>query len=216
MKNIFQKNFSFLLPYIVFLLAGGTVISVFSKAEIHLFINQFHNDFGNYFFSYITYLGDGIAVIAIIFLLCFVRYRFALLTAASNIFSSVLVQILKRTIFSEVDRPTEFFKGIHNLNLVPWVDNLVYNSFPSGHTTAAFTTFFCIALCAEKKWIKFFCFIVALTIAFSRVYLSQHFFNDIYAGSIIGVVISLLIYKYVFLSKKISGIKWMEKSFLNR
>ena len=211
MKRILQQNLAFIVPYLLFLLVAGIFLIIHSKAEAHLIINQCSFEFCDYFFYYATYIGDGITAVIVVFLLCFIKYRYAFLVAVSNIISSLITQTLKRTLFADVDRPVKFFEGGAHLKLVPWAENYIYNSFPSGHTTVAFTTFFCFALIIEKKSLKFLMFLVALTIGFSRVYLSQHFLNDVYAGSIIGVLVSLFVYS---LMEKTGNVNWLEKSIL--
>src|ERR1035437_3723878 len=207
MKKILQQNLAFLIPYLLFLLIAGIFLTIHSKAEAHLIINQFSCEFCDYFFYYTTYLGDGIAAAIMIIFLCFVKYRYAILVAVSNILSSLITQILKRTIFEDIDRPIKFFEGNVHLKLVPWAETNIYNSFPSGHATVAFTTFFCFALILESKPLKFLMFLVACIIGFSRVYLSQHFLNDVYAGSIIGVLISFFVFYFM---EKIGKTNWME------
>ena len=105
---------------------------------------------------------------------------------------------------------------MNTLNLVPGFENYLYNSLPSGHSTSAFTTFLCLALIIENKAMKFGLFMMALTVGFSRVYLSQHFLNDVYAGSLIGVITSFLIYQFIFISERTKNALWMEKSLRNR
>ena len=214
MKKTFQANLAFLLPYFLFLLIAGVFLGTRSKAEAHLSINCYQYEFCNYFFFLATYIGDGIAVISIVILLCFVKYKYAVFTALSNTISGIITQTLKHTLFADVDRPAKYFEGTAHLKLVPWVENYFYNSFPSGHTTAAFTTFFCLALILENKYLKFLMFAVALTIGFSRVYLSQHFLNDVYAGSVIGVIVSFLVYQLFFISEQTKNSSWMERSIL--
>lgn len=216
MKKNLRQNLAFLLPYLLFLITAGIFLSIHSKAEAHILLNQYRSGFMDYFFSYITYLGDFTTVVAVTLLLCLYRYRFALLVAVSNGISALITQSLKHSIYSDVVRPKKFFEGLNTLNLVPGYENYLYNSFPSGHSTSAFTTFFCLALLTENKIIKFILFALALTIGFSRVYLSQHFLNDVYAGSLIGIITSLFIYWLIFFSTKLSGAKWMEQSLLRR
>lgn len=213
MKKILWQNLAFIIPYLLFLLTAGIFLIVFPKGEVHLAINQFRFRFCDYFFYYATFLGDFIVVIVLALLLCLISYRFALLIALSNIFSSLIVQLLKHTLFSYVVRPKKFFEGAHDLNLVPGYENYIHNSFPSGHSTTAFTIFFCLALILKNKTLKFLMFVIAFTVGFSRVYLSQHFLNDVYAGSLIGVAIALLTYGYLF-SDRMSAIHWLDKSFL--
>ena len=168
-----------------------------SKVEIHLFFNQFHNNFSDIFFSYITYLGDGLTVISIVIIFLFVKFRSAILIGLSHLFSSLLVQILKHTVFVDSLRPSKFFEGIHPIYLVPGIENYSYHSFPSGHASNAFALFFCLALINSKKSMKFFFFVLAVIVAFSRVYLSQHFFADIYAGSLIGMMITFIVFYFM-------------------
>jgi membrane-associated phospholipid phosphatase len=213
MKRLFKDNLAFFIPYLIFILIAGFYLASYSKGNIHLYLNKFRYAICDSLFCYATWLGDFAAVIIIVLFLCFIRYRFALLVALSNIFSSLFTQLLKHTIFSDVDRPTKFFEGVHKLNLVPGYENYLYNSFPSGHTTSAFTTFFCLALILENKILKFTMFLIAILVGASRVYLSQHFLNDVYAGSLIGVIISILIYLYLF-SEKGKNISWMDRSII--
>lgn len=214
MKRTLRQNIAFLLPYLLFLSVAGIFASMHSKGEAHLIINQHRAEFFDHFFFWATYLGDGYTVVVIVVLLCFIKYRHALLMAVSNIIAALVTQTLKHTLFADQVRPKKYFEGIAELKLIPWVENYSYNSFPSGHTTAAFATFLCLALITENKILKLLMFAIALTIGFSRVYLSQHFLNDIMAGSAIGVVITLLVFQYMFGSEKLSKRTWLERSFL--
>lgn len=216
MKKTLQQNIAFLLPHLLFLFVAGSFISVHSKGEAHLIINRYHAEFCDHFFSLVTYLGDGYTVIAVVLLLCFIKYRYALLMAVTNIIAAGVTQLLKHTLFADQLRPKKYFEGIAELKLIPWVENYSFNSFPSGHTTAAFATCLCLALVIENKALKFLMFAVAMTIGFSRVYLSQHFLNDVMAGSAIGVITTLLIYQFALRPHGAGTLEWMEKSILNR
>ena len=58
-------------------------------------------------------------------------------------------------------------------------------SFPSGHTTAAFAAA-TVLICDHWKgrWIVL---IVAILVAFSRLYLYVHFLTDVICGALIGI-----------------------------
>lgn len=208
MRTVFKANSFFLIPYILFLIAGAILIIANSKSATHLEFNRFHDSFFDVFFSYITYLGDGSSALLVTIMLLAVRYRYMLLVAVSNIISALITQVLKHTLFADVVRPKKFFEGIHDLYLVPGVENSLYNSFPSGHSTCAFALYFSIALIVENKFLKLACFILALLVGYSRVYLSQHFFQDVYAGSLIGVATTLLVYLVI----RKNNAPWMERS----
>ncbi len=66
-------------------------------------------------------------------------------------------------------------------------------SFPSGHTLASFEAFVMIFL-HNKKW-GIVSGLLAVLIAFSRLYLFVHFPTDVLAGAILGTVISIVTYK---------------------
>ncbi len=111
-----------------------------------------------------------------------------------------------------MDRPELVFQQQHlPLTLVQNLseEQHIHHSFPSGHATAAFALFFCLGFLAEKKINEVIFFLLALTVAFSRVYLSQHFFEDITAGSFIAVFFSSLvcgIFYFSSASKKLEGL----------
>jgi membrane-associated phospholipid phosphatase len=65
-------------------------------------------------------------------------------------------------------------------------------SFPSGHTCGAFSLYCLLSmlLVPKYKWLGMVCFIFAISTAYSRIYLAAHFFEDVYAGSIIGTCIA--------------------------
>ncbi|MBS1563115.1 MAG: phosphatase PAP2 family protein, partial [Bacteroidetes bacterium] len=71
------------------------------------------------------------------------------------------------------------------------------NSFPSGHTTSAFALATILALHATKKGWGVFFLLLAVGVAYSRIYLGQHFLPDVTMGAILGTVSGLLVYAFV-------------------
>jgi membrane-associated phospholipid phosphatase len=153
------------------------------------------------------------AVLVVIILLA-IKYKYAFIVGISNIISALITQTLKQTVFAHAVRPKKFFEGIHDLYFVPGVENYLYNSFPSGHSTCAFSLYFALALLVKNKILKLLFFIVALLIGYSRIYLSQHFFEDVYAGSIIGVTTTIIVYYFIqnFIQKNNNS--WIEQSLI--
>lgn len=210
MKAIFKTNTSFLLPYLIFILLGALLLVINTKTEIHLGFNTFHTSFFDSFFYYITYLGDGIMAVLTVIILLAIKYRYAFIVGVSNLIAAIITQTLKQTAFSDFVRPKKFFEGIHDLYFVPGVENYSYFSFPSGHSTCAFALYFSLALLVKNKTLELSLFFVALLVGYSRIYLSQHFFEDVYAGSLIGIVTSFIVY-YIIQKRNRS---WMEGSLI--
>ena len=100
-----------------------------------------------------------------------------------------IVQVGKHLIFPDALRPVAYFKGIHTLHLVDGVVMHAYNSFPSGHSATAFGIFVMLIFLIKNRRLKLLWLAVALLTAFSRVYLSQHFMEDVLAGSLIGTLV---------------------------
>lgn len=211
MKAILKNNLSFLLPYFIFLLIGAGIIFVNSKAETHLLFNSFHNPFLDTINTYTTYLGDGFTAALLILMMLVVKYRYFIILATANVVSALIAQVLKHFVFDDVVRPKKFFEGIQDLYFVPGIENHMYNSFPSGHTTCAFALYMSFALIVKNREYKFLFLILGLLTGYSRIYLSQHFFEDVYAGSFIGVSTSIVV--FYFVQRK--NHPWMERSLVN-
>ena len=76
-------------------------------------------------------------------------------------------------------------------------------SFPSGHTAASFASVTALYLAGEKKlWIP--ALVLAVLIAFSRLYLYVHYPTDVLGGVVAGLAAGALGY---WLVKKVSELK---------
>jgi membrane-associated phospholipid phosphatase len=164
-----------------------------------MFINNYHNGFFDLFFKLITFVGNGLFVVLVCTGLLLVSFRKALFFLATYISTGIVVQLLKRTVFQHALRPVMFFKGSVDLYIVEGVKIHNRYSFPSGHAATTFGFFICIALVSENKLLKLACIVLACLVAYSRVYLSQHFLADIYFGSLIGVAGGLVFYYTIYL-----------------
>ena len=89
-KEIIRKNTWFFIPYLVILLLVAIPLVVYPKTSLHLFINSCHSSFWDFFFKYITNLGDGFfgVTVGVLFLLISFRKSFFILAtyAGSGIF----------------------------------------------------------------------------------------------------------------------------------
>lgn len=168
------------------------------------------------FFKNITHLGDGVtvAILGIVFLL--LQVRKGIVFILSGALAGMITQFFKRVVFNEHYRPTKFFKLNFpdlELPLVAGVEMHSNFSFPSGHTTAAFAMMTAAALLTKNKWADIVFIVAGVVISFSRVYLSQHFLEDVFVGSIVGTIVTIIIYQ-IFHSDKLLSVAWMNKKIL--
>ncbi|HEX2394184.1 MAG TPA: phosphatase PAP2 family protein [Bacteroidales bacterium] len=185
LRKTLSDNQLFFIPYAILLLFSAIILITVEKGEIHLYTNQYHTAFFDILFAFLTYLGDGWFIIIPALILLFFSLRHSVFLITAYFSTGLVTQILKRIFFEDVLRPSKLLEDA-DLYLIEGVDMLSGRSFPSGHATSAFALFLCLALIAKNRVIKFLCLIFACLVAYSRVYLSQHFLIDISVGSIIG------------------------------
>jgi len=117
----------------------------------------------------------------------------SLLVFYSVIISGILVNIIKVIVARY--RPPALFKenlyGFHGFDI-----GFLVNSFPSGHTTTAFSGFVALALVMPKY--KYIFILLAIIIALTRIMLSVHYVSDIIAGAMLGTLTTYFLYKKMF------------------
>jgi len=79
------------------------------------------------------------------------------------------------------------------MNVGFWA-SATFSSFPSDHASTAFVMFGIIGH-HLKKWMLWF-FLLAVSVAVSRIYLGVHFPTDVLAGAFLGILVSQLTIKY--------------------
>ncbi len=189
---IYQQRY-FLIPFLIVMITGFSLMLVFSKTDLFLLINNKHNTFFDQFFKLNTWLGDGLMTIVVVCGMLFFKYRYAVLTALAYAYTSLAVQILKRLF--NAPRPVKFFEDIAPIRTIDGYAMHEWNSFPSGHTASAFTLAVVLSYVLPYKHSHWILIPFVVLTAFSRVYLAQHFMEDIIAGSLIAVTMTLqLIY----------------------
>ncbi len=201
---MFSRN-PFLILYYIFLATAVGILLTTGKGTVYLYLNQHHSPFLDILMRYGTWLGDGIFAVVVGVLFLTFRIRWGLLILSAYALSGLLAQFFKRLIFADSLRPAALFDG-RDLHFVEGVQIHYEHSFPSGHATTAFALFFTLALLTRNIGFRMILFLPALLVAISRVYLSQHFFEDVVAGSVLGTGTVLLLYP---LMMKIKA-KWID------
>jgi membrane-associated phospholipid phosphatase len=164
----------------------------FKKDELFWTLNHRHSVPGDYFFKYITYLGDGWAmIIAADLIITFGKKKLGVMMILAFILSSLLAQTIKNV--NQTPRPAIYFKAVKQDHLIHRVDghlNQNNRSFPSGHTTTAFAMFSLLAFDNRRLRWQILFFLLALAVGYSRIYLGHHFFEDVFVGASLGFLSS--------------------------
>lgn len=214
MHRLLQQNKVFFSFYGIALTIGTGLLITQPKGQEILFLNGLHTPFFDFVFKYTTRLAE--LPLFIFILVVAVRFSFGkgfiLLTNCSITF--LIIQLLKKVVFDTQVRPALYFRGAIELNFVQGVQTAYHHSFPSGHTAAAFALFTMMALLIDnKKWGLLFIFL-PLMVGLSRMYLLQHFFIDVYAGSLVGVAVSVIFYLTFVRSAYYQNLSWKDKSLI--
>jgi membrane-associated phospholipid phosphatase len=186
--NLLKRHLAFIIPFLILVVICLYILLTNSKAELFLWTNIRHNTFFDEFFKASTLVGDEFTTLIVCLVMLLIKYRYAVLTALAYTYSSVIVQILKRIFDSP--RPSKFFEGLNPIRTIEGYPLYEFHSFPSGHSTNAFTLAVVLAFILPNRRLHWIIILVAVLTAFSRVYLAQHFFQDVFAGAVLGVVLT--------------------------
>ncbi len=176
-----------------FLLVTVGLISLLllPKGEVILSLDANSTKGLDIFFLIITKAGEitGASVLFVI-LVFFAEKKYRIIFPLSVILMLLISQGLKHFVYADEHRPSYTYKSLHYIDGLERHSN---HSFPSGHTTAAFTYFTLLALAFNKRYIQVLAPLVAAFVGLSRVYLGQHYLHDIVVGAVLGIVIATIV-----------------------
>lgn len=196
MRALITRNAIFFLPYF-FLLLGCFILQLFiTSPQITFLINSCHSTIVDPLFIFLTDLGNGLTTLLICFMLLFISFGRALIFLVLTNLAGLFAQIIKRLVDSP--RPFIYFR-LHSplLHFVQGVQIFKDHSFPSGHTTTAFSIAVLLVLFSKNKKYTFIYLLLAVGVAWSRIYLGEHFFADVVGGSILGAITSLIGFYFI-------------------
>ena len=126
---------------VLFSLVLALIIAVFlliyGKNNSFLVINKYNSPEFDYVFKFWTYLGDGIIWVPLFLYVLLFRRDYLVSAIAALIISTVLTQVLKRIVFWNDFRPIVILAN--KVRVIPGYYINRAHSFPSGHTSTAFT-----------------------------------------------------------------------------
>lgn len=190
-------NRYFLIPFILWAIAGAVLLLVYDRKVLFATVNTHHTETLDVIMHMLTNLGDGTFIsIILLLLLALPAYRnwwYFTAAVACNALPALLIQVVKK--IANAPRPLEYFKAdagwIHIESSWP---HLYHHSFPSGHSAGAFALFCFLAMLLPRRYAPWgiACFFMALLVAYTRMYLAAHFYADIYVGSLLGTIAALI------------------------
>lgn len=203
MKKMKSSLLGYVVAFLLFELVGILFVLTHSREEQMQVINLNHTVFFDYFFLFITSTAEVVLPILLLFYFIYRKRELIKPYAVSYALSTLVIQILKHIVFSTALRPLSFFKSSSiNWHLVEGLTINEFNSFPSGHTNAAWWMYFWLAYMSPAKMSGFLFGCLAFGVAYSRVYLFQHFPVDTLFGAFFGFSASIIAYYFFVLKKK--------------
>jgi membrane-associated phospholipid phosphatase len=176
------------LPYVL----------LYDKTISLLYINGHFSPELDVIMYHITRLPEIAYIIFVVILGLFTERRMFLTVIVAMGLSAILIILFKHQLFADFNRPYYWLNGqkipFHHVSGIRLHTN---NSFPSGHTLAAFSALGLVGFISRNGWVQFFLFLLACVSGYSRVYAAQHYLMDVYAGALIGFSIALLC-DYIF------------------
>jgi membrane-associated phospholipid phosphatase len=197
---------------ILFLLFSAFGLFILQTDQLTAFrmLTRWHSSAGNIFFRGVTFLGDGLFIIGLAIVFIFLKkYQWATGVIVGYLLSGLFAQLVKK-IFNR-PRPKAVFEAIgQKVYEVPGVDVHLHGSFPSGHTASAFALAIFMLLVLPYRWYSWLLMVGVCGVGYSRMYLSQHFPEDVWAGAIIGTLSGLLVAGWLNrYQQKHPNSKWM-------
>lgn len=196
----------FFIPFLLWCIGGAYLLLHYDSTFLFAAINKRYNPVLDTMMEWLSRLGEA-WMIAILGLFCFLTKPFRnpwffAAVVLCTVLPALLTQLIKFQVAAP--RPMLVYENqpwVHHLDTWALLHN---NSFPSGHTTGAFS-FFCLLSCvvhAKYRFLGVVFFLAALATGYARVYLAAHFFVDVYVGSIVGTAISLMVYLLLIFFKE--------------
>jgi membrane-associated phospholipid phosphatase len=196
LKSLYKKNKAFFIGFILFALAGLFVILFYSKADGFYLFNFYHSSPLDYFFIYYTNAGDGFFCVAIALLLFIFKKKYlGLMVFASYAISGIIAQVLKYFILEA--RPAVYLKSTSYQYFIKNVTLHNFHAFPSGHTASAFAMAAVLSFEAKNKNYSILFLLLAALVGYSRIYLAQHFMDDVLSGAFIGMLSSIACWMFL-------------------
>ena len=224
MTRFLKDNTAYFALLTLFLIVGILFYLNMSKGDLILFFSENRHPVSNSIVRFTNLWGEGYAYLIIGITLLFYKLRNALMIALTGITALFCSQLLKD--FFGHPRPSIFFSEIQGqpdaLMPVPDVElvSSYTSSFPSGHTMAAFALYGLLAFSIKQQGLKIVFLLIATIAGISRIYLGQHFLEDVLAGACFGTLIAATMFplqewigrKFIYTNQNIQSVLRQQKT----
>ncbi|MEM6342467.1 MAG: phosphatase PAP2 family protein [Bacteroidota bacterium] len=193
-------------------LLGSIYLIYWGYEESFFRLNALSSPFLDQFMPHWTHMGEG-AILSCVLILWLNSRNLALAisVALGMISVMIIVAALKQGVFADWHRPA----GIYSLEQFRFLSlgQERHYSFPSGHSTAAAALygFWSFSMASKRNWVGILWGLLAISIAYTRVYIGVHFLGDIIAGLGLGcgIIAVFLWFFYPFVERSIES--WQDR-----
>jgi len=205
-KGTLDRMKIFLWLFVFFATAGAVYYFVAGeKGALVLQMQEFYTPTLNKIVRVVTDFGTYPLILLTLVTVGLLRKKTFVPAVIALAVEGVVVDILKKVVY-RAPRPSVYLEDA-GLTFAEGLRVLCCNSFPSGHSSLAFACATVILLSYSRgAWIQIGLFLLAASVALSRVYLAVHFLEDILVGSALGILVPILIfwlYEYVVRRRRI-------------
>ena len=223
MRKFFRQNAIFIMLSLILVVVLGLALVYIPKGDLHMLLCDRHTPARDIFYRYYTQVAEWFPYVLCVALLLFGRIGDGVLASSAMILSALTTQLFKHII--NAPRPVTWFAQHFPDLQLPLTEGVRMNqwySFPSGHTTSFFALAFiaCILLTMHpmiprlpRILVQILLFALAALGGYSRIYLSQHFAADVFAGVLVGTLITILCYAIFY---RFEDQKWYNYSVFQK
>ncbi|TCZ67186.1 phosphatase PAP2 family protein [Flaviaesturariibacter aridisoli] len=199
-QNIYKQYRIAVAVAFAMALAAAGLLTAYGKDQSFVLVNGWNTAVLDRLMPWVTHLGNGFIYVPILLLTWLYRRDYIVAIIAGIAICFLFTYTLKNYVYPEELRPFSLAARNIAFHKVAGVDLHENYSFPSGHTSTAFTMALLLAALQRHRALVIALPFVALLVGFSRIYLAQHFLTDVTAGIMVGIVssyLSLLTYRVV-------------------